>query len=175
MLPLAARVIIMTILKKLSGRADSTFRNGLHPGAGALTSRRGTDHGERPVPVTPATDEWVNEGGADVGPSHEEMPEETPSPLPGSSRRTARETPDWCRQRAAADLVAAGEMDTANGRLRFQYSAVSWTARADLLQRLEDSSKARRIASAKVWPEGDTPPAAHRTPREPKEPKHVWL
>lgn len=158
---------------ELFGGSDSTFRNGLHPGAGALTSRRDTDHGERPVAVTPATDEWVNEGGADVGPT--EAPEKSSPPLRRSSRRSRGDTPEGCRQRAAADLIAAGEMDTANGRLRFEHSAVSWTARADLLQRLEDSSEARRIAAAALGPEGAAPPARHRTVREPKEPIHVWL
>ena len=165
----------MTIPPKILGSADSTFRNGLHAGAGALTSRRDTDRGARPVTVTPATDEWVNEGGTDVGPSDGARAEDSPSLLPPRSRRATGDSPERCRERAAADLVAAGEMDTVNGRLRFEHSAVSWTARADLLQRLKDSSEARRIASTAVWPEGATPPAPHRTVREPKEPRHVWL
>lgn len=165
----------MTTQQRPFGGADSMFRNRLPAGAGALTGRRNADRGAHQTPVTPATDDWVNEGGACVAPGDDAAPEESPPPPHRSTRRAPGATPEWCRQRAAADLVAAGEMDTVNGRLRFEHSAVSWTARADLLQRLEDRSAARRIASLTFWPGGATPPAAHGAVREPKEPIHVRL
>jgi hypothetical protein len=49
-----------------------------------------------------------------------------------------------CRERASADLESASERSTANGRRVLESSAASWTARADLLQRLEDKFEARK-------------------------------
>lgn len=164
----------MIIPSKLFSGADSTVRDGLHSGAGALTGTRTADHDERPVTNTPATDEWVNEGGADTATGAGATLEESPPPLPRSARRATGDTPEWCRERAALDLVAAGEMDTANGRLRFEHSAVSWTARADLLQRLKDSFEAKRIAAAAIWPVG-APSASRRRIFDRKEPQHVRI
>jgi hypothetical protein len=67
---------------------------------------------------------------------------EAAPPIPASLKRT-EDTSSGCRGRAAASLVAAAAMDTENGRLRLQASADSWTARADLLQRLEDRHRGR--------------------------------
>ena len=49
-----------------------------------------------------------------------------------------------CRERASADLESASERSTANGRRVLESSAASWTARADLLQRLENKFEARK-------------------------------
>jgi hypothetical protein len=40
------------------------FHNGLHSGAGALTSSSRKDKANRPVKGSSATEEWVNEGGS---------------------------------------------------------------------------------------------------------------
>jgi len=45
-----------------------------------------------------------------------------------------------CRGRAEADLLASVAMLTANERVRLETSAASWTARANLLQRMDDSN-----------------------------------
>lgn len=57
-----------------------------------------------------------------------------------------RDTVAGCRDRAEADLLASVVMSTANGRIRLEVSAASWTARADMLQRLEDTHLARKLA-----------------------------
>lgn len=56
------------------------------------------------------------------------------------------DTAAGCRVRAEADLARADEMDTAHGRERFEHSAASWTARGDLLARLDASRAARESA-----------------------------
>ena len=61
-------------------------------------------------------------------------------------RRAPRDTVAGCRDSAASDLVQAGRMDTANGRLRFEHSAACWTARGDLLQRLDEGWRTRAPA-----------------------------
>ena len=58
-----------------------------------------------------------------------------------------RETAEACRERAAADITASGEMITANQKLRLEASAASWTSRASMLQRVEDGT-ARRAREA---------------------------
>ena len=57
-----------------------------------------------------------------------------------------------CRGRAEADLLASVARSTANERQRLETSAASWTARADMLQRLDDDHDARKaeIAAANV-------------------------
>lgn len=58
-----------------------------------------------------------------------------------------------CRERASADLESASQRSTANGRRVLESSAASWTARADLLQRLEDKFEARK--AERTEPEGE--------------------
>ncbi len=41
-----------------------SFHNGLHSGAGALTSSPKKDKVSRPLERSAATEEWVNEGGS---------------------------------------------------------------------------------------------------------------
>jgi predicted RNA polymerase sigma factor len=48
-------------------------------------------------------------------------------------------------------------MDTANGRRRFETSATAWTTRADMIQRLDESSNARRALARAEWVEGESP------------------
>lgn len=70
------------------------------------------------------------------------LPAASPSPA-----GTKRENSALCRERAAADLLQAAAMVNANQRLRLETSAASWIARADTLQRVEESY-ARRTAEA---------------------------
>ena len=73
-----------------------------------------------------------------------EPSEQADSPRPAS---IPRETAEACRERAAADITASGEMITANQKLRLEASAASWTSRASMLQRVEDGT-ARRAREA---------------------------
>lgn len=74
-----------------------------------------------------------------AGPS----PSLTRSHAAGQLGRQERDTAAGCRIRAEEDLRQAGSMDTDQGRRKFEHSAASWTARGDLLQRLEASFKTR--------------------------------
>lgn len=86
-----------------------------------------------------AIENWLDDGGSI-----------RPSPATPERRQTrARQPADTvqgCRDRAAADLLASVAMTTANARRKMESSAHSWTARADLLQRLDDSFEARIAA-----------------------------
>jgi hypothetical protein len=66
------------------------------------------------------------------------------APGPGALKR---ETSARCRERAAADLLESAAMINANQRIRLETSAASWTVRANMLQRVEDSF-ARKVAKA---------------------------
>ena len=86
-------------------------------------------------------EDWDNEGGA-VRPAAATA---APAVKRGSRaaglpphRRSPRDTVAGCRDAAEADLMKAAVMDTANGRLRHEHSAAAWTARGDLLQRLDE-------------------------------------
>ena len=60
---------------------------------------------------------------------------------------TPRDSAEACRERAASNLLEAVTMMTANQRTRLETSAASWTARADMLQRVEDSLERRAEAA----------------------------
>jgi len=49
-------------------------------------------------------------------------------------RKASRDTTGSCNERAAADLAAAAATDNENIRRRFELSAESWKARAELLR-----------------------------------------
>jgi len=74
--------------------------------------------------------------------------------VPRSPRKTSakRETAEICRERAAVDLLASVSMLNANQRMRLEHSAASWTARAQMLQRVEDgfARKEAEVAAAAV-------------------------
>jgi hypothetical protein len=55
-------------------------------------------------------------------------------------RKTGRDTPASCAERAAADLATAASSDNENIRQRFKHSAESWMARAALIERTAVSS-----------------------------------
>jgi hypothetical protein len=60
-----------------------------------------------------------------------------------------QDTVGGCRDRADADLLASVAMATANERRRLETSAASWNARADMLQRLDDTHQARKAKLAR--------------------------
>ena len=60
-----------------------------------------------------------------------------------------------CRELAAADLARASLLDTANGRRRLESSALSWTGRAELIQRSDDSHDARQAVARAEWEDGE--------------------
>ena len=55
-----------------------------------------------------------------------------------------------CRDNARFDSTEAARMGTANARLKYELSAASWTARGDMLQRLETNREARRSAAGSL-------------------------
>lgn len=71
-----------------------------------------------------------------------------PARQPPSRTKSPHDTAAWCRDRAEADLLASVTMAIANERIRLETSAASWSARADLLQRLDDSAAARMASEA---------------------------
>jgi hypothetical protein len=73
----------------------------------------------------------------------------------GTTRRAFQDTAVGCHELAAADLARALLMDTENARQRFETSASSWTARAELIQRLDDSFEARRAVAMAEWRDGE--------------------
>ena len=62
--------------------------------------------------------------------------------------KQAQDTVAGCRLRAEADLTRSSAMDTAHGREKLEHSAATWSARADLLQRIETGARARLERSA---------------------------
>ena len=91
-----------------------------------------------PVPCTPDTEEWINEGGSTA-------------PPPAKGPKAAHDTESGCRERAAADEALADETDTANGRIRLERSAASWTARADDIHKLDVDAEGQKAADRALW------------------------
>jgi predicted RNA polymerase sigma factor len=79
------------------------------------------------------------------------------SRFPSRTRKAVQDTVLGCRGFAAADVARASLMDTANGRRRFETSATAWATRADMIQRLDESSNARRALARAEWAEGESP------------------
>jgi len=71
--------------------------------------------------------------------------------------RQPQDTADWCVERAEADRIAAAAADNDNVRRRFELSAESWSARADMLRRVESGIRARSAAVRAEWDEEDVP------------------
>ena len=87
----------------------------------------------------------------------------SPTGLPqisGRPQKSAEDTAAGCRAFAEADTVRASLMDTENGRLRLEASAESWTKRAQLMQRMDDSFEARQAIAKAEWDAEE--PAADR-------------
>lgn len=72
--------------------------------------------------------------------------------LMASRHKQPQDTEAGCRGFAADDLVRAGDMTGALPRARMEHSAAVWTARADLLRRVEAGSL-RRFAAANAMAE----------------------
>ena len=70
---------------------------------------------------------------------------EVPGRPKARTKKAAQDTAAGCRIRADADLLASVAMLTANQRARLERSAAMWTARADLLQSLEQRFAARQL------------------------------
>ena len=62
-------------------------------------------------------------------------------------RKRSEDTASGCRAKAVADLERA-ESGTQQFRWRLESSAAAWTARADLLERLERRFAGRRTSAA---------------------------
>ena len=64
---------------------------------------------------------------------------------PAASARAPKQkdSPRTCRERASADLLKSVAMITANERRILERSAANWELRAQLLDRLEDTERAR--------------------------------
>lgn len=75
--------------------------------------------------------------------------------IQGRTQKAAQDTAAGCHELAAADLARASLMDTENGRRRLESSASSWTSRAQLIQRLDDSFEARRASARAEWAAGE--------------------
>jgi len=74
-----------------------------------------------------------------------------PDPFePRASAKTPkhRDTSITCRDRANADLLKSASMITANERLTLERSAASWQLRAELLDRVEETKRARGQAAS---------------------------
>lgn len=82
--------------------------------------------------------------------------------IPARTQKAVQDTAAGCRDFAAADLARASLMDTANGRRRLENSAMSWTSRALLIQRLDDSFLARQTAARAEWEDGEAAAEAGR-------------
>ena len=85
------------------------------------------------------------------------VPDATPSPAPrplrtksgGRSReRQPHDTPSGCRDQARESEALAETSVNPNVRAKFAQSAATWSARADMLQRLDDSHSARLALAA---------------------------
>lgn len=96
-------------------------------------------------PATPLTGP-----DGDTAPIEGARPDSAPAPqarkLP--LERRPEDTAVGCHGRAEQSMVAAAAMDTVNGRQRMETSAATWTARAELLGRLEAKQAAREDAAA---------------------------
>jgi len=75
-------------------------------------------------------------------------PPRDPAPYVKQGSKQARDTVDGCRANARFDIAQAANMTSGNARLKYEHSAASWTERAELLQRIDDSHSRRSGAAA---------------------------
>jgi hypothetical protein len=76
---------------------------------------------------------------------------EQPAPAPDGARRRPRKPEDTaagCRAFAAADLARAAASAQERMRGQMEHSAAAWTARADMLERLDRTSRRRSLQAA---------------------------
>jgi hypothetical protein len=76
---------------------------------------------------------------------------------PVQHSRQPHDSAEWCIERAAADRSAAMAAENDNVRQRYELSAASWTARAEMLQRMADNIRARTEAAHAEWNDEDVP------------------
>jgi len=85
------------------------------------------------------------------------VPDATPSPFPVPHREKPRarkrerqphDTPAGCRDQARESAARAETSTNLNVRAKYAHSAQTWSARADMLQRLDDSHDARLALAA---------------------------
>lgn len=74
-----------------------------------------------------------------------------PARTPARTLKQPQDTVAGCRDRAEADLLASVVLSTANERRRLETSAASWSARAEMLQRLDDNHAARKAKVAAAF------------------------
>jgi hypothetical protein len=68
--------------------------------------------------------------------------------IAGGRFKQPQDTAVGCRAFAAANLASAAALTGAYPRARMEHSAATWTARADLLHRLETGIAATRLRAA---------------------------
>ena len=73
---------------------------------------------------------------------------EVPARPKARTKKTPQDTAVGCRMRAEADLLVSVAMLTANQRARLEASAAVWSARARLLEVLEERFAARSHSGA---------------------------
>lgn len=71
--------------------------------------------------------------------------------------RQPQDTALWCAERADADRAAAAATDNDNIRNRFELSAASWSARAEMLRKNESRTAALTAAARAEFDEEDVP------------------
>lgn len=82
------------------------------------------------------------------------VPDATPqaprehTPYVRKGPKQPHDTIEGCRESARLDSERAATMTGANARSKYEYSAASWTARADVLQQIDDSHRARLVREA---------------------------
>jgi hypothetical protein len=86
----------------------------------------------------------------------------TLNPSPGPLLKQRHDTAEGCRHRATADLLEAVTMATAHSRQRLERSSAAWTARAEVLHRIESSIDNKRSLR---WAPGEIAEDA----------AHIWL
>lgn len=80
----------------------------------------------------------------------------SPTPEPARARhhqpyirkgpKNSSDTPEGCRENARLDLARAATIGNVNIRLKYEQSAQSWAARANLLQQGNEENEARSIS-----------------------------
>jgi hypothetical protein len=123
------------------GAADGGFRNGPHQRGDGRPRRPKAAPSSVPVAHSPATEEWVNEGGTPA----------IADDAAASLNQEARDTPVGCRERAVQDLSQAAASSTENSRMKFERSAANWVIRAELIERTRISSASQKSADLALW------------------------
>ena len=82
------------------------------------------------------------------------VPDATPpaprehAPYVRKGPKQPHDTIEGCRESARLDSERAATMTGGNARSKYEHSAASWTARADVLQQIDDAHQARLVREA---------------------------